>query len=107
MLAHLEALADCGDLPCAGSWSSVSPMSADRDPFASVPNRDRFIAELADREAIRDCLYRYCRGIDRCDAGLLQSAFWPDALDSHAMPGKPAINAYDFIARVIPRSPTI
>jgi len=26
--------------------------------------------ELADREAIRECLYRYCRGIDRRDADL-------------------------------------
>ncbi|MDX0110591.1 nuclear transport factor 2 family protein, partial [Sinorhizobium meliloti] len=25
------------------------------------------ISELLDREAIRDCLYRYCRGIDRGD----------------------------------------
>jgi hypothetical protein len=81
----------------------MARMRADRDPFLSVPDRERFIAELADREAIRDCLYRYCRGIDRCDAGLLRSAFWPDALDSHAMPGKPAINAYDFITRVMPR----
>ena len=26
--------------------------------------------ELADREAIRDCLARYCRGVDRFDAGI-------------------------------------
>lgn len=41
------------------------------------------IGELADREAIRDCLYRYCRGIDRMDAELLLSAYWPDATDEH------------------------
>lgn len=40
-------------------------------------------AEMADREAIRDCLYRYCRGIDRCDEAMLRSAYWPDATDSH------------------------
>ena len=39
--------------------------------------------ELADREAIRDCLYRYSRGIDRCDMELLRSAYWPDAIDDH------------------------
>jgi SnoaL-like protein len=39
--------------------------------------------ELADREAIRDCLYRYCRGIDRSDAELLRSAYWPGAMDYH------------------------
>jgi ketosteroid isomerase-like protein len=40
-------------------------------------------AEMADREAIRDCLYRYCRGIDRMDAELILSAYWPDAVDEH------------------------
>jgi hypothetical protein len=39
--------------------------------------------ELADREAIRDCLYRYCRGIDRGDPELLRSAYWPGAMDYH------------------------
>ncbi|RRH94519.1 nuclear transport factor 2 family protein [Mesorhizobium tamadayense] len=38
---------------------------------------------LLDREAIRDCLYRYCRGIDRADERALRSAYWPDANDSH------------------------
>lgn len=40
-------------------------------------------AELADREAIRDCIYRYCRGIDRIDMEMLLSAYWPDAIDEH------------------------
>lgn len=40
--------------------------------------------EMADREAIRDCLYRYCRGIDRMDGGLLASAYWPGAMDHHS-----------------------
>lgn len=43
----------------------------------------RFAGELADREAIRDCLYRYCRGIDRIDSELILSAYWPDASDEH------------------------
>ncbi|MBA1143860.1 MULTISPECIES: nuclear transport factor 2 family protein [Mesorhizobium] len=41
------------------------------------------ITELLDREAIRDCLYRYCRGIDRADEAALRSAYWPDAHDNH------------------------
>ncbi|KPH04500.1 hypothetical protein B5K10_32905 [Rhizobium leguminosarum bv. trifolii] len=41
------------------------------------------ITELLDREAIRDCLYRYCRGIDRADEGALRSSYWPDARDNH------------------------
>jgi hypothetical protein len=39
--------------------------------------------EMADREAIRDCLYRYCRGIDRMDGEVLASAYWPGAMDYH------------------------
>jgi hypothetical protein len=39
--------------------------------------------ELADREAIRDCLFRYARAIDRLDEDLLRSAYWPDAIDTH------------------------
>jgi SnoaL-like domain len=37
------------------------------------------ITELADRLAIAETLARYCRGIDRCDAGLLAAVFTPDA----------------------------
>lgn len=41
------------------------------------------LQELLDREAIRDCLYRYCRGIDRADEAMLRSSYWPDAHDRH------------------------
>jgi hypothetical protein len=41
------------------------------------------VQALLDREAIRDCLYRYCRGIDRLDEAALRSAYWPDATDCH------------------------
>lgn len=61
------------------------------------------VLELYHREAIRDCLMRYCRGADRCDEALLRSAFWPDATDSHAMPGRAPMNAYLFIERVLPK----
>jgi hypothetical protein len=39
--------------------------------------------EMADREAIRDCLYRYSRAVDRGDAELLGSVYWPGAMDDH------------------------
>ncbi len=43
----------------------------------------QFRDEMADREAIRDCLFRYCRGIDRMAAEMLASAYWPGAMDNH------------------------
>jgi hypothetical protein len=46
-------------------------------------DRDAALLELIDREAIRDCLYRYCRGVDRADEAALRSAYWPDAIDNH------------------------
>lgn len=49
-----------------------------------VPNVSQFMSELADREAIRDCLYRYSRGVDRCDEDMLRSVYWEDAYDDHA-----------------------
>jgi hypothetical protein len=42
-----------------------------------------FGLELADREAIRDCLTRYARANDRCDEALLTSVFWPDAVTEY------------------------
>ena len=44
---------------------------------------DYTLQALLDREAIRDCLFRYCRGIDRLDENALRSAYWPDAIDNH------------------------
>lgn len=41
------------------------------------------LTELLDREAIRDALFIYCRGIDRADEASLRRAYWPDATDEH------------------------
>ncbi|MCT2398745.1 nuclear transport factor 2 family protein [Novosphingobium mangrovi (ex Huang et al. 2023)] len=43
----------------------------------------KIAAELADREAIRECLARYARGVDRLDADMVRSAYWPDCTDEH------------------------
>lgn len=55
---------------------------------------------LLDREAIRECLYRYCRGIDRADEQALRSSYWPDATDSH---GAYRGSASGFIDQALPR----
>ena len=48
------------------------------------------LQEIANRLAIQDVLTKHCRGVDRADADLLKSAYWPDAevayggFDGHA-----------------------
>jgi len=58
-------------------------MHTDTDRIAALERRLAALSELADREAIRACLYRYCRGIDRRDEAALRSSYWPDATDRH------------------------
>src|SRR5260370_24826304 len=41
------------------------------------------LQQILDREVIRDCIYRYCRGIDRIDEAALRSTYWPDATGRH------------------------
>jgi hypothetical protein len=48
-----------------------------------IRTASQFKDELADREAIRDCLYRYCRSVDRLDEDLMRTVYWPDAIDNH------------------------
>jgi hypothetical protein len=40
--------------------------------------------ELADREAIRDCLMLYPRAVDRIDLDILPGYCWPEATEDHA-----------------------
>jgi len=48
------------------------------------------MAEAIAHMQIRDCLARYCHGIDRCDADMLKSAYWPDAYEEHGTYDGPA-----------------
>lgn len=47
------------------------------------PSLQSQLQSLLDREAIREVMYAYCRGIDRCDEAALRSAYWEDATDRH------------------------
>jgi SnoaL-like domain len=55
------------------------------------------LTELLDREAIRDCMYRYCRGIDRADEAALRSAYWPDATDQHGRYSGPVEGFFELV----------
>jgi len=50
-----------------------------REEFEALRAR---MQNLQDRADIRDCLIRYCRGIDRLDWDLAASAYFPDAIDN-------------------------
>jgi hypothetical protein len=60
------------------------------------------LEELVDREAIRDCLARYCRGVDRLDRDLMASTYWPGAEDDHGPLFRGT--AEDFIERAVSRA---
>jgi ketosteroid isomerase-like protein len=46
---------------------------------------ERTVVELADRQAIHDCLMTYSRAVDRLDRELLISVYHPDAVDDHGV----------------------
>ena len=43
------------------------------------------IGKYLDREAIRDVMFRYAHAIYRCDAQLLETVYWPEAIDDHGI----------------------
>ncbi len=55
------------------------------------------IDRCKDRQAICDCLLRYCRGVDRLDATLLKTAYHEDATDDHGIFNGNAWEFADFI----------
>jgi hypothetical protein len=56
----------------------------------TAQNISDMIEKLSDREAIRDCLMRYCHGVDRCDEEMIRGVYWPEATDEHGMFDGPA-----------------
>ena len=46
--------------------------------------QNKQILVVEDEAAIRDCMARYARGIDRMDRGLILGAYWEDGYDRHA-----------------------
>jgi hypothetical protein len=60
------------------------------------------LEELIAREYIRDCIYRYCRGIDRSDEAMLRSAYWPDGTDNHGPYQGSAEGFIDWAMKTLP-----
>jgi hypothetical protein len=58
------------------------------------------MSELLNREVIRDCIYRYCRGIDRADEAALRSSYWPDAHDCHGAYDGPVEGFFTWVKTV-------
>lgn len=61
-------------------------------------------ADLEDLVARRDCygvLTRYCRALDRCDAPLMASVYWPDGIDNHGVFNGNAAEFAEYIVREI------
>ncbi len=56
------------------------------------------VTELSAHDQIRQAAARYSRGVDRLDADLMRSAYWPDATDDH---GVYVGNAMDFCDVVV------
>jgi len=48
-----------------------------------VTARDPEVQGLLDKQAIREVVFRYFRGLDRGDAALIASVYHPDAVDEH------------------------
>ena len=67
-----------------------------------MQNTNTAVQELLDREAIRDCLYRYCRGIDRADETALRAAYWEDASDNHGPYRGSASGFIDWALKALP-----
>lgn len=49
------------------------------------PELEQMIRELYDKQAIREVINTYARGIDRQDRDLLLTCYHPDAVDDHGM----------------------
>ncbi|KQU47218.1 hypothetical protein ASG84_08910 [Rhodococcus sp. Leaf278] len=68
---------------------------------------ERDLDDLRSREAIREILHRYCRGVDRLDAEIMKSCYHDDAYDTHWFGNGPAQSFSDWvIAEVLPHAHT-
>lgn len=55
------------------------------------------VAEMLDRDAIRDVVYRFARAVDRRDFDALRDVYWPDAIDEHGAFNGPVSEFFDWV----------
>ena len=67
-----------------------------------APELNEALQRLIDKDAIRDCIFRYCRGIDRADEALLRSSYWPDGTDHHGPYQGNAMGFVDWAMKTLP-----
>jgi ketosteroid isomerase-like protein len=60
------------------------------------PSLEQMVRELWDKQAIREVVNRYSRGVDRQDRELLLSCYHRDAIDDHGMFVGPADEFFDW-----------
>ena len=68
-----------------------------------MPDADA-LQSLLDREAIRECVFRYSRGIDRLDEAALRASYWPDATDCHGAYRGSATGFVDAALKSLPKA---
>ena len=62
---------------------------------------DRALDELAARQAMADLRARYCRGVDRCDAALMRSVFWHDAVAHYGIYNGSAVDFAELTVKTV------
>lgn len=65
------------------------------------PEIEKALVELLDKDAIRDCIHRYCRAVDRADANLLRTIYWPEAKERHGPFDGSAENYIEFFMNFV------
>lgn len=69
-------------------------------------NTDEQVQRLVDKEAIRDLVLLYSRGVDRQDIALLRDLYTADATDTHGSSYDGSAEGYcDFLERSMPHMP--
>jgi hypothetical protein len=66
-----------------------------------TPAETSAILELIDKGRITDLIHRYSRAVDRLDADLLRSVYWPDGTDDHGIFAGNAMDYVDWVMRFV------